>query len=119
VARSSTLTETATLLRCFAQEGVSQPSGGTQALITKQDAARLAVANLLLTNTPQKKHAAPSVVGIRDAGIKDVYCLTVSDHGCFSLGGSVVSNCDSVGYFVHWTMPINKPVLVTGIHSAI
>jgi hypothetical protein len=44
-----------------------------------------------------------------------VYCLKVPEWGCFALAdGTIVSNCDALGYFLHYHFPIAS---VTGFST--
>ena len=74
--------------------------------ITSREAAANAVRSLLSTNIIKEK----TVLSVAEGKADDVYCLTVDSAGCFALGnGVIVSNCDAIGYLIHYKYPVIKP----------
>ena len=52
-----------------------------------------------------------TVVALAQVEQQEVYCLTVPTDACFSLSdGTIVSNCDSIGYLAMGVLKYNKPV---------
>lgn len=91
------------LVSLFAQINANRKPEGRAALMTSRERVSSAVKGLLLTNTVKPVGVSRVEKGIN----QDVYCLTVSGHGCFVLAsGAIVSNCDAFGYFVVYEHPI-------------
>lgn len=62
-----------------------------------------------------------NITGVRENAQKsDVFCLSVPNHGCFCLGNNaIVSNSDSLGYYVQRKFPTTKHTMIVSRYSTI
>ena len=98
---------------CIAARTVRPETAITVASTMKTDPARDVAGHSGQTVMPEPPAVAAPVPGplfvesVRQAGQSDVYCLRVPSAGCFALAnGAIVSNSDSVGYYLNREFPI-------------
>ena len=64
---------------------------------------------------------ASAVLSVSPLGVRDVYCLTAPETGCFKLAkhSPIVANCDAAGYFIHYKYPVRgRGITRVAIHGA-
>lgn len=55
-----------------------------------------------------------------DKKTSDVFCMSVPEHGCFCLGNrAIVSNSDSLGYYIQRKFPTTKHTMIVSRYSTI
>ena len=83
---------------------------------------RAALTTLLASVQSAQSHSLPTVTAqgsfvtdVSPQDVREVYCLTVPDIGCFKLDAQspIVSNCDANGYFLVKRYPIVKSTTTT------
>lgn len=97
----------------FVQRIVKLVKGIVQKKIMKKDAVNIVGPFLKQTNIQRQDFVQENalqhlvITSVKPFKKMDVYCISVPNHGCFALAnGAIVSNSDSLGYYVHKEFPV-------------
>jgi len=103
---------TSLIEQCFADE-IAGLLPAEHLVSTMKSEFALDAAKTLRSTDTNPQSIAVEVAQIKQGGLSDVYCITVPNHGCFDLGGVIVSNCDAFGYPMAYEMPVVKPSMTS------